>query len=163
MRPEMNRTDSTAPTSTTTKNQSVSAEGTVVIDLQGFGNGSGAASQQNAIHVKPADCLEPEATADAGQHTEFAFPKAAGSSTGAHYNSKTGLMVLDSQVEMTTNTNGSPPSFTPPTRRWCRNSKEACLYNPVTGYSVGKRLLQSAIVSFAGGGFGTSMGPGHRA
>ena len=92
------------------KNQTVSAQGTVVIDLQGFGNGSGAASQQNAIHVKTSGLVFDQKTgqADTSQHTEFAFPKAAGSSTGAHYNSKTGLLVLDSQVEMTTDTNGSP-------------------------------------------------------
>jgi lipopolysaccharide export system protein LptA len=132
------------------KDQTVSAQGTVMIDLQGFGDDSQAASPQNTIHVKTSGLVFNQKTgqADTSQHTEFAFPKASGSSTGAHYNSKTGVLVLDSQVEMTTTTNGNPAVVHASHAQVVRDSKQAFLLNPQTEYQGEKGSSDTAIVSF---------------
>jgi lipopolysaccharide export system protein LptA len=132
------------------KNQIVSAQGTVIIDLQGFGDGDQAASPQNTIHVKTSGLVfnQKTAQADTAQHTEFSFPKAAGSCTGAHYNGKTGVLVLDSQVQMTTTTNGKAAVVQASHAQVFRDSKQAFLLDPRTAYEEAKGSADSAIVDF---------------
>jgi lipopolysaccharide export system protein LptA len=132
------------------KNQIVSAQGTVLIDLQGFGSGDQATAPQSTIHVRTSGLVFNQKTsqADTSQHTEFVFPKASGSSTGAHYNSKTGVLVLDSQVEMTTTTNGNPATVHASHAQIVRDSKQAFLINPQTEYQSEKGTSDTAIVYF---------------
>ncbi len=141
------------------KNQIVSAQGTVVIDLQGFGDENEAASPQNTIHVKTSGLVFNQQTgqADTSQHTEFSFPKASGSSTGAHYNSKTGVLVLDSQVEMATTTNGDSAVVHASHAQIVRDSKQAFLLNPETEYQSEKGSAESAIVYFRQDGSAQSI------
>src|SRR5271170_1855479 len=84
------------------------AKGEVQIDLAGLGsNETGKpkpavpppdAQSQNTIHVKTSGLVFNSKTGDSvtSDHMEFATPRASGSSTGASYNSKTGLLVLNS-------------------------------------------------------------------
>lgn len=132
------------------KNQIVSAQGTVIIDLQGFGEGAQAASPQNTIHVKTSGLVfnQKTAQADTNQHTEFSFPKAGGSCTGAHYNGKTGILVLDSRVEMSTTTNGNAAVIHASHAQVVRDSKQAFLLDPRTDYEGAKGSSDSAIVDF---------------
>jgi len=141
------------------KDQTVSAQGTVMIDLQGFGNGSDAASPQNAIHIKTSGLVFNQKTgeADTSQHTEFAFPKASGSSTGAHYNSKDGVLILDSQVEITTTTNGNSAVVHASHAQIVRDSKQAFLLNPQTEYQSEKGSSDTAVVSFRQDGSAQSI------
>ncbi|MGC1363134.1 MAG: LptA/OstA family protein [Silvibacterium sp.] len=141
------------------KNQIVSAQGTVVIDLQGFGDENEAASPQNTIHVKTSGLVFNQTTgqADTSQHTEFSFPKASGSSTGAHYNSRTGVLVLDSQVEMATTTNGDSAVVHASHAQIVRDSKQAFLLNPETEYQSEKGSADAAIVSFRQDGSAQSI------
>jgi lipopolysaccharide export system protein LptA len=129
------------------KNQIVSAKGTVSIDLQGFGNDS---SSQNTIHVKTSGLTFNQKTgqADTTQHTEFAFPKASGSSTGAHYDSKSGVLVLDSDVDLTTTTNGNQATVQASHAQVERDSSQAYLLNPRTEYQSQKGSADTAIVTF---------------
>jgi lipopolysaccharide export system protein LptA len=132
------------------KDQIVSALGTVMIDLQGFGQGDQAASPQNAIHVKTSGLVFNQKTgeADTNQYTEFVFPKASGTSTGAHYNSKTGVLVLDSQVELTTDSNGNRAVVRASHAQVLRDSKQAFLLDPRAEYESEKGSSDTAIVSF---------------
>jgi lipopolysaccharide export system protein LptA len=141
------------------KNQIVSAQGTVMIDLQGFGNDAQAASAQNMIHVKTSGLVfnQKTAQADTMQYTEFSFPKASGSSVGAHYNSKTGVLVLDSQVDLTTTTNGNPAVVRASHAEIVRDSKQAFLLNPQTEYESEKGSSDTAIVYFREDGSAQSI------
>ncbi|HTV04671.1 MAG TPA: LptA/OstA family protein [Acidobacteriaceae bacterium] len=139
------------------KDQIIRAHGTVGIDLQGFGSGS--PTPQNTIHVKTSGLVFNQKTgqADTSQHTEFSFPKAAGSSTGAHYNSQTGVLVLDSQVELTTDDKGNPAVLKASHAQIVRDSKQAFLLYPQTEYRSEKGSSDSAIVDFRQDGSAESI------
>jgi len=139
------------------KDQIVQAQGQVSIDLQGFGTGS--AAQRNRIHVTTSGLVFNQKTgqADTSQHTEFAFPQAYGSSTGAHYNSKTGVLVLDSKVSLTTTSNGSPAVIHAAHAQIERSSGQAFLLAPLTDYKSEKASSDSAIVEFRPDGSAQSI------
>lgn len=141
------------------KNQIVTAQGIVSIDLQGFGNGGKAASPQNAIHVRTSGLVFNQKTgeADTAQHTEFSFPKASGSSTGAHYNSKTGVLVLDSNVAMTAAARNRLAVLHASHARIERESNEAFLLNPSTQYGSEKGSSDAAVVTFRDDGSAQSI------
>src|SRR5271165_1291474 len=134
------------------------AKGEVQIDLAGLGAVSappnGAAGdvqgQSNTIHVKTSGLTFNSKTGDAftGDYMEFQTPKAAGSSTGASYNSKTGLLVLKSQVQITTSTNGNQAVVRAGHAELLRNSRQASLLNPVFDYESEKSSADQAIVNF---------------
>lgn len=138
------------------KQQMVSAQGTVAIDLQGFGGGAHAS--ENTIHVKTSGLVFNQKTgeADTSQPTEFSFPQASGSSTGAHYNSKTGVLVLDSQVKLTST--GARPAIVHASHAEVeRDSMQAFLLNPRTEYRAEKGSADSAIVGFRNNGSASSI------
>jgi lipopolysaccharide export system protein LptA len=139
------------------KNQVISAQGIVNIDLQGFGIGS--MSPQNRIHVTTSGLVFNQKTgqADTSQHTEFEFPKASGSSTGAHYNSKTGVLILDSQVELTTTANSNPAVVRASHAQIVRDSNQAFLLNPQTEYQSENGSADTAIVDFRQDGSAQSI------
>jgi lipopolysaccharide export system protein LptA len=141
------------------QDQVVTAQGTVMIDLQGFGSGNDSGSPQNLIHVKTSGLVFNQKTgqADTNQYTEFSFPKASGSSTGAHYNSRTGVLVLDSQVAITTDDNGNPAAVHASHAQIVRESKQAFLLNPRTDYQSEKGSSDSAIVGFRPDGSAQSI------
>jgi lipopolysaccharide export system protein LptA len=140
----------------------VSAKGAVQIDLSGLNTDNGGmqkaapanqddgGSPQQTIHIKTSGLVFNQKTGEAvtGEHTEFALPKAAGSSTGASYNSKTGLLVLDSQVELTTSSNGNLAVIHASHAQLLRDSKQAFLLNASTDYESEKSSADQAIVYF---------------
>jgi lipopolysaccharide export system protein LptA len=147
----------------------VTAKGEVQIDLSGLGTDNSTAKpaapaaanqspanpddgnppQQN-IHITTSGLVFNQKTGDAvtSQHTEFSLPKAAGSSTGASYNSKTGLLVLDSQVVLTTSNNGNLAVVHASHGTLLRDSKQAFLLYPSTEYQTEKSSADQAIVYF---------------
>ncbi|MFZ0661610.1 MAG: LptA/OstA family protein [Acidobacteriaceae bacterium] len=139
------------------RQQLVSAQGMVTIDLQGFGGG-GADAGKNTIHVKTSGLVFNQKTgeADTNQHTEFSFPQASGSSMGAHYNSKTGVLVLDSQVELTS-TGAKPAIVHASYAEVVRSSMQAFLLNPRTEYHSEMGSADSAIVGFRNDGSASSI------
>jgi lipopolysaccharide export system protein LptA len=142
------------------KEQEVSALGTVQIDLQGFGKGHDGT---NTIHVKTSGLVFNQKTgeADTNEHTEFAFPQASGSSTGAHYNSKTGVLVLDSQVQLT-RAGANPAVVHASHAQIVRGTMQAFLLNPRTEYRSEKGSADAAIVEFRDNGSASSVsGKGH--
>lgn len=140
------------------KGQIVQALGKVSIDLQGFGSGN--ASKQDRIHVTTSGLVfnQKTGTADTDKYTEFAFPKASGNCTGAHYNSKTGVLVLDSQIEMTTTaTQGSPATIHATHAQVVRDSNQVYLLYPQTDYKAEKASADAAIVQFRPDGSAESV------
>ena len=89
--------------------------------------------------------------ADTNEHTEFSFPQASGSSTGAHYNSKTGVLVLDSQVELT-RAGANPALVQASHAQIVRGTMQAFLLNPRTEYRSEKGSADAAIVGFRDNG-----------
>ncbi len=136
--------------------QEVSALGTVQIDLQGFGKESH--DGKNAIHVKTSGLVFNQKTglADTSGHTEFSFPQASGSSTGAHYNSKTGVLVLDSDVELTS-TGADPAVVHASHAEIVRGTMQTLLLNPRTEYRSEKGSADAAIVGFRDNGSASNV------
>jgi lipopolysaccharide export system protein LptA len=146
-----------------------SAKGEVQIDLAGLASNPTApnpaakaltqpatpapapgADAPNAIHVKTSGLVFNTKTGDAvtSGHMEFATPRASGSSTGASYNSKTGLLVLDRQVDITTTANGNQAVVHAAHAELLRDSRQASLLQPIFDYQSQKSSADQAIVYF---------------
>ncbi|GGH12902.1 LptA/OstA family protein [Silvibacterium dinghuense] len=109
-----------------------------------------AAARQGDVHIKTSGLTFNQKTGDAvtSEHTEFTFPRAAGSSTGANYNSKTGLLVLDKDVVLTTSSDGNQAVVHATHATLLRSSMQAFLLNPVTDYQSEKSSADQATVYF---------------
>jgi lipopolysaccharide export system protein LptA len=140
-----------------------SAKGEVQIDLAGLGSEQPAANaatqssrpasaqtDQNTVHVKTSSLTFNTKTGDAvtAEHAEFATPRASGASTGASYNSKTGLLILDRQVEITTTANGNQAIVHAAHAEVLRDTRQASLLHPVFDYQSQKSSADQAIVYF---------------
>jgi lipopolysaccharide export system protein LptA len=133
------------------------AKGDVQIDLAGLGSnepakpaGTGTQSQPDAVHVKTSGLTFNSNTGDAvtAEHMEFETPRGAGSSTGASYNSKTGLLILDSQVHITTSTNGNQVVVGAMHAELLRDSRQATLLHPTFDYETEKSSADQATIYF---------------
>ncbi len=76
-----------------------SSQGKVEIDLESPSQ-KGQGKAQRPIHVQTSQLTYDSKTglAETSQYTEFSLPQGSGHATGANYNSKTGLFVLEQQV-----------------------------------------------------------------
>jgi lipopolysaccharide export system protein LptA len=143
--------------------QIVHAQGEVQIDLSGLNSDADKSNPdkqpatpedgqnpQNTIHIKTSNLIFNQKTGEAltGAHTEFQLPKASGNSMGASYNSKTGLLVLDSQVEIETSNNGKLAVVHATHAQLLRDSKQAFLLQPVTDYQDERSSSDQAILYF---------------
>ena len=121
--------------------------------------GEDGGSQQNIIHIKTSGLTFDQKSGDAStqQYAEFSLPKAAGNSTGASYNSKTGLLVLDSDVTLTTSNNGNLAVVHATHATLLRDSKQAFLLHPMADYETEKSSADQAIVYFRKDGSASSI------
>ena len=80
-----------------------SSQGKVEIDLESPSQ-TGQGKPQRPIHVQTSQLTYNSKTglAQTSQYTEFSLPQGSGHATGANYNSKTGLFVLEKQVYLRT-------------------------------------------------------------
>jgi lipopolysaccharide export system protein LptA len=132
------------------------AKGEVQIDLAGLGEDQPAkpatsdAQQPNAVHVKASGLTFNSKTGDAvtAEHMEFETPRANGSSMGASYNSKTGLLILNSQVHITTSTDGNPVEVGASHAELLRDTQQANLLHPTFDYQTEKSSADQAIIYF---------------
>ena len=133
------------------------ANGEVQIDLAGLGSDQAAKPptadaqpESNAVHVKTSGLTFNSKTGDAitAEHMEFATPRAAGSSMGASYNSKTGLLILDNQVHITTSANGNQVVVGATHAELLRDSRQATLLHPTFNYETEKSAADQAIIYF---------------
>jgi len=134
------------------------AKGEVQIDLAGLGSDHAATtptdrappSQPDVVHVKTSGLTFNSKTGDAvtAEHMEFETPRASGSSTGASYNSKTGLLILNSQVHITTSTDGNKANVGATHAELLRDSRQATLLHPTFDYETEKSSADQAIIFF---------------
>lgn len=133
------------------------AQGAVEIELAGppgesasSGNQDEAQAAKSTIHIKTSGLTFNQKTGEVvtSQHVEFQLPKAAGDSQGASYNSKTGVLILDSQVNLTTSTNGNPATVHAVHAQMLRDSKQAFLMQATAEFQTEKSYADQAIVYF---------------
>ncbi|MBV8630676.1 MAG: LPS export ABC transporter periplasmic protein LptC, partial [Silvibacterium sp.] len=134
------------------------ARGEVQIDLSGLPSdqGPGASptatgeSEPNAVHVKTSGLTFNSKSGDAvtTELMEFKTPQASGGSTGASYNSKTGLLILNSQVHITANSNGNQVQVGAAHAELLRDVRQATLLHPTFDYQTEKSSANQAIIYF---------------
>jgi lipopolysaccharide export system protein LptA len=109
------------------------SKGEVEIDIASPA-GQGTASAANTIHVKTSGLTFDSKTGEAStsRYTEFASPKGSGHAVGASYNSKSGLLVLNSSVVLQTVTQkGVPVQVQAAHLSFQRDQEQAVLLQPV--------------------------------
>ena len=131
------------------------SQGDVTIELQGTGSatpptGDGADASTNMIRVKTRGLtfLQKTGEASTGQQVEFQLPRAAGTAVGADYNSKTGVVVLNSLVHITTSNNGKAVVVDASRATLDRASDQALLVNAAVNYEIEEGSADQAIVHF---------------
>ena len=92
--------------------------------------------------------LQKTGEASTTQQVEFQLPRGAGTSLGADYDSKTGVVVLNSQVHMTTSSNGKPAVVDAARATLLRSSDQALLVNATLNYETENGSADQAIVYF---------------
>ena len=130
------------------------SQGDVEIELQGTGKPAPAADggdeTANIIRVKTHGLTFLQKTGEAStqQQVEFELPRAAGTAVGADYNSKTGVVVLSSQVHITTSNNGKAAVVDAAHATLLRASNQALLVNPAVNYQTEDASSDQATVDF---------------
>jgi len=131
------------------------SQGEVDIQLQGTGSAppaSGAASDpsSNMIRVRTHGLTFLQKTGEAStqQQVQFQLARAAGTAVGADYNSKTGVVVLNSQVHMTTSSNGKAAVVDAEHATLLRASDQALLVNAALNYETESGRSDEATVYF---------------
>ncbi len=119
------------------------SQGDVEIELQGVGKRSPANSNNGSdtIRVKTSGLTFAQKSGEASttRLVEFQLPRAAGSAVGADYNAKTGVVILNSQVHITTSSNGKPVTVGAGHATILRDSQQALLTNAVMNIRYGDR------------------------
>ncbi len=123
----------------------VRANGVVQIDLQGpaatGGNSgslpAGSVDSNNIVHVKTAGLVFNQKTglARTPEKIEFRISQAAGSAKGASFDSRTGVLVLGSEVAFDSSLNGSPLVVRAHHAQFDRVSRQLYLLQDATDYN----------------------------
>lgn len=129
------------------------SRGDVNIELAGVKAQTGAVASQpqsNAIRVRTSGLTFMQKTGDAStqQPLEFQLPRAAGTAIGASYNSKTGILVLNSAVKITTSSNGRSAVVNAAHATMLRTSMQAFLANASMQYEQEEGSADAATVFF---------------
>jgi lipopolysaccharide export system protein LptA len=137
------------------------SQGDVTIELQGTNEAAPASSAapasaaggdptSNTIRVKTRGLtfLQKTGEASTAQAVEFQLPRGAGTSVGADYNSKTGVVVLNSQVHITTSSNGKAAVVDAGQATLMRASDQALLVNATVNYETEEGSSDQALVYF---------------
>ncbi len=144
----------------------VTAQGEVQIDLQGADltgpaakdvaaaagkeKGISLGTAQQVVHIKTSGLVFNQNTqvASTTQYVEFSTPKGMGHATGATYDVKKGLVILQSAVELQSSRDGAPVLVNASHAEFLRSSMQAFLLNPVSKYQSEKTTADQAIVYF---------------
>ena len=141
------------------------ASGEVEIDLQApagaapvegatSAKASGDASQnepeKSTVHVKTNGLVfnRDSGTATTQGFVEFRMAQGAGHATGASFDSKAGVLVLDSAVEMDSSRNGNAFTLKAAHAQILRDTRQVFLLNPVADYQNERTSADEAIVYF---------------
>ena len=112
--------------------------------------GAASAAVPNTIHVTTSGVTFNQKTGEAttDQHVDFLFTRAAGSATGADYNSKTGVLVLDHDVAFTTNDKGKEAVIHASHAQLYRETHQAYLLNADSTFGGEQSTADQATVTF---------------
>lgn len=138
------------------ENQGIAiSKGDVNIELSGVNKQAPTAinantTESNAIRVRTSGLTFMQKTGDANtqQAVEFQLPRAAGTAVGASYNSKTGVLVLNSAVKITTSSNGRSAVVNAAHATMLRKSMQALLENATMQYEQEEGSAAVATVYF---------------
>lgn len=133
------------------------SHGEVQIELEGMGGeapagGSAAAkpAAANIIRVQTSGLTFVQKTGDAStqQFVQFQLPRASGTSVGADYNSKSGVLILNSQVHIATSNNGKTALIGAAHATLLRASQQALLTEATVAYQRETGSADQATVWF---------------
>jgi lipopolysaccharide export system protein LptA len=143
------------------------AMGEVQIDLQGSpasGAQAGKATtddgeDKNTVHVKTSGLVFNKQTglASTTERIEFHLAQAAGSATGASFDSQTGIMILDADVAFNSSVGGNPLSVRAHHAQYDRAGRLLYLLQDVTDYADSRSSSDQATVSFRADGSAYQM------
>ena len=138
------------------------AMGEVQIDLQGAANPNpqdGKAStdegeSKNTVHVKTSGLVFNKQTglASTTEKIEFRLAEAAGSATGASFDSQTGIVILTADVAFNSSVGGDPLTVRAHHAQFDRASRLLYLLQDVTDYADSHSSSDQATVSFRADG-----------
>jgi lipopolysaccharide export system protein LptA len=138
-------------------NSVVRANGEVQIDLQGPGSAGSASAlpddgvdTKSTVHVTTADLVFNQKTglASTPRPLEFRVAEAAGSATGASFDSRTGLLILEKDVDFESSLNGSPLVVRASHAQFDRPSRLLYLLRSSTDYADSHSSSDQATVTF---------------
>lgn len=128
------------------------SQGTVEIELQGVTKPGGTTPNNGSdtIRVKTIGMTFAQKTGEASTagRVEFQLPRGNGSAVGADYNSKSGVVILNSQVHITTSSNGKPANIEAGHATILRDSQQALLTNASLQYQTADGRADQATVWF---------------
>ncbi|HEX3985643.1 MAG TPA: LptA/OstA family protein [Acidobacteriaceae bacterium] len=128
------------------------SQGDVEIELQGVTTSSGptSAGGSDTIRVKTKGLtfVQKSAEASTAGRVEFQLPRASGNAVGADYDAKTGVVILNSQVHITTSSNGKPSTVEAGHATILRDSQQALLVNARLEYETANGRADEATVYF---------------
>ena len=133
--------------------QSVTAKGKVEIDMASPATaapGSNPAAPPDSIHVETSDLHFDQKTGDAQttQPLAFTLPRATGKAIGGDYNSRTGILILQSAVELHADQSGSPAVVYAGHAQLLRDTHIAYLLQARSEYQGGHDSADQAILHF---------------
>ncbi len=139
--------------------QTATSQGDVNIELAGMGAQPGPAPSaaqtaaqgaSSTIRVRTSGLVFSQKTGDADttQPVEFQLPRAAGTSVGANYNSKTGVLILNSAVKITTSSNGRAAVITAGHATLLRDTMQGFLTGATMEYETEDGSADAATLYF---------------
>jgi lipopolysaccharide export system protein LptA len=127
------------------------ATGEVSIDFQGSTAPSAQeGSQKDTVHVKTSGLVFNKKTgvASTTEKIEFHLAQAAGSATGASFDSQTGVIVLAADVAFNSSISGNPLAVRARHAQYDRNSRSLYLVQDQSDYADSQTSSDQATVSF---------------
>jgi lipopolysaccharide export system protein LptA len=137
------------------------AMGEVQIDFQGSpgsgapaGNAPAEDEGKTTVHVKTSGLVFNKKTglASTTERIEFHLAQAAGSATGASFDSQTGILILTADVAFNSSVGGSPLALRAHHAQFDRDSRLLYLLQDVTDYADSHSSSDQATVSFRADG-----------
>ncbi len=134
------------------------ALGEVQIDFQGAANpgpqagkaASDESENKNTVHVKTSGLVFNKQTglASTTEKIEFRLAEAAGTATGASFDSQTGIIILTADVAFNSSVGGNPLEVRAHHAQYDRASRQLYLLQDVTDYADSHSSSDQATVSF---------------
>jgi lipopolysaccharide export system protein LptA len=138
------------------------ATGEVQIDFQGSPPAASQAGKapadegesKSTVHIKTSGLVFNQKTglASTPERIEFRLAEAAGSSTGASFDSQTGIMILAADVAFNSSVGGNPLAVRAHHAQFDRDSRLLYLLQDVTAYADSHSSSDQATVSFRSDG-----------